>query len=115
MINLSRQVLNALEQSSRLEWLEVSGSGAFAMGTVAGMNTRRYHGLLVASLHPPVDRRVTLSRLEEQVDGVELGVNAYPGAIHPRGHERLSGASSRRWKMPMASSNLKTRTDRRTV
>ena len=81
----------SLEVLSGLEWLEVSGSGAFAMGTVAGMNTRRYHGLLIASLRPPVDRRVVLSRLEEQVDGIELGVNTYPGAIHPRGHDRLVG------------------------
>ena len=91
MISIPQQDLTALEHSSHLEWLETSGSGAFAMGTVSGMNTRRYHALLVASLQPPVDRRVTLSRLEEQVDGVELGVNAYPAAIHPHGHEHLVG------------------------
>ncbi len=95
MISVPQERLTALEQSSRLEWLEASGSGAFAMGTAAGMNTRRYHAHLVASLKPPVDRCVTLSRLEEQVevDGVryELGVNTYPGVIHPRGHELLTG------------------------
>ena len=95
MISVPEATLTSLEQSSHLEWLETSGSGAFAMGTVAGMNTRRYHALLVCSLNPPVDRCVTLSRLEEQVEvaGVryELGVNTYPGAIHPRGHELLSG------------------------
>jgi glycogen debranching enzyme len=90
MISVPQVTLVALDQSSRLEWLETSGTGAFAMGTVSGMNTRRYHALLVASLKPPVDRRVTLSRLEEQVDGVDLGVNAYPAAIHPHGHEKLT-------------------------
>ena len=37
------------------------------MGTVAGANTRRYHGLLVASLKPPVERMVLLSRVEEEL------------------------------------------------
>src|SRR5579864_4406301 len=79
--------------SSKLEWLETNGTGAFAMGTVAGVNTRRYHGLLVASLHPPVERYVLLSRVEEEalIDGERfaLGVCQYPGVITPRGFERL--------------------------
>jgi predicted glycogen debranching enzyme len=95
MISVPQSTLNALELSSRLEWLETSGNGAFAMGTASGMNTRRYHALLVATLKPPVERCVTLSRLEERVDiggeGFELAVNAYPGVTHPRGHERLVG------------------------
>ena len=49
-------------KSSHLEWLETNGLGSFASGTVSGANTRRYHGLLVASLHPPVDRFVMLSK-----------------------------------------------------
>lgn len=91
MLHLAQSTLRALEESSQLEWLDTSGSGAFAMGTAAGMNTRRYHAHLVAALAPPVNRKVTLSRLEEALDGVELGVNTYPGAIHPRGHEHLTG------------------------
>jgi predicted glycogen debranching enzyme len=75
------------------EWLETNGIGGFASSTVAGMNTRRYHGLLVAATKPPVGRMVLLSRLEETVvwDGrrFELGCNRYPGAIHPRGFENL--------------------------
>ncbi len=77
--------------SSRLEWLETNGTGAFAMGTVAGTNTRRYHGLLVASLRPPVDRHVLLSRLDEVVSEpfVPLASNQYPGTISPQGHAHL--------------------------
>src|SRR3990172_9241040 len=74
-------------RSSRLEWLETNGSGGFAMGTVPGTSTRRYHGRLVAPLRPratgetrprpssapgsslaaePVrERHVLLARLEE--------------------------------------------------
>jgi len=80
-------------RSSHLEWLETNGTGAFAMGTVSGANTRRYHALLVATLRPPVDRVVTLARLEETLLGTEaevpLATNQYPGTLHPRGFERL--------------------------
>ena len=37
----------------RREWLLTNGLGGFAMGTLAGVNTRRYHGLLVAATRPP--------------------------------------------------------------
>ncbi len=73
----------------RREWLEANGTGAFAMGTVEGINTRRYHGLLVASLQPPVDRYVLLSRVEEEVNGSALGACQYPGTITPRGFDLL--------------------------
>jgi predicted glycogen debranching enzyme len=81
------------ERASHLEWLETNHTGGFAMGTVAGVNTRRYHGLLVAALDPPGGRYSILSRVEEQVsaDGriFELATAQYPGAVHPRGFELL--------------------------
>lgn len=81
-----RSTLRDFSRSSKLEWLETNGTGAFAMGTLAGVNTRRYHGLLTASLHPPVDRYVLLSRVEEKVDGIELGTCQYPGVVTPQGY-----------------------------
>ncbi len=84
-------------RSSHLEWLEANATGAFAMGTVAGANTRRYHGLLVAALHPPADRVVTLSRLEETVLGpggeTSLSTNQYPGTLYPSGFRLLHAFS----------------------
>ena len=69
--------------NARIEWLETNGTGAFAMGTAEGLNTRRYHALLVASLNPPVERYVLLSRVEEEVlaDGrsYAIGCCQYPG------------------------------------
>ncbi|HSP70500.1 MAG TPA: amylo-alpha-1,6-glucosidase [Bryobacteraceae bacterium] len=71
------------------EWLETNGTGAFAMGTVAGVNTRRYHALLVASLKPPVERYVVLSRFEEEVVAGDrtfaLGCCQYPGKLVDEG------------------------------
>jgi glycogen debranching enzyme len=89
----TRETCADYKRSSKLEWLETNGSGGFAMGTVAGINTRRYHGILVASLRPPVERYVMLSRLEEEA---HIGDRAYsfsgcqyPGTLVLEGLEFL--------------------------
>jgi glycogen debranching enzyme len=91
---VGRDACRDFARSSKLEWLETNGTGAFAMGTVAGVNTRRYHALLVASLRPPVERHVLLSRVEEEVriDGhwYALGACQYPGVVSPRGFDWLN-------------------------
>ena len=53
------------------EWLVTNGLGGYASGTVAGPNTRRYHGLLVAALRPPVRRVVLLAELHASVIGLD--------------------------------------------
>jgi predicted glycogen debranching enzyme len=79
-----------LDAASRREWLETNGLGGYASSTVCGLNTRRYHGLLVAATKPPVVRMLLLSKLEETltVNGksYELAVNQYPGVVNPQGH-----------------------------
>lgn len=93
MITFDEDVCKQLDQALRREWLETNGIGGYSSSTIVGMNTRRYHGLLVASLKPPVDRYVLLSKLEETlvVDGesIDLSVNQYPGTIHPQGYRFL--------------------------
>jgi predicted glycogen debranching enzyme len=63
------------------------------MGTVAGVASRRYHGLLVAALRPPGERQLLLSKLHEAlvVDGAQHPLHAtqYPGTVHPRGLEAI--------------------------
>ncbi len=49
------------------EWLLTNGTGGYAMGTAAGCNTSRYHGLLVAATRPPVARLMVLSQMWEQL------------------------------------------------
>jgi len=68
--------------------------GGFACGTVSGANTRRYHGLLVAALRPPVERTVMVSKIDIAVrylgERIELGTNEYAdGTIAPRGYQHL--------------------------
>jgi len=75
------------------EWLAVNGIGGYACSTVPGLDTRKYHGLLVAAMAPPVRRMVLLSRVEETLwcDGQRfaLDCNEYPGVIYPQGHRHL--------------------------
>src|SRR5687767_5593325 len=52
---------------ARKEWLHTNGAGAYASSTLAGMHTRRYHGLLVAALDPPRGRHVILSHVDATV------------------------------------------------
>ncbi len=93
MIRFDQRVYGNLDAALHREWLETNGLGGFASSTIAGLNTRRYHGLLVAAAQPPVGRMVLLSKLEETVtvDGepFELSANEYPETIHPRGFEFL--------------------------
>jgi len=51
----------------RREWLVTNGLGGYASGTVAGVVTRRYHGVLIASLPAPLGRMVMLNHLLERV------------------------------------------------
>ena len=79
--------------SSR-EWLVTNGIGGYASSSLCGANTRRYHGLLVASFHPPTDRRVLVSKIEEQIEADDgyfsLSSNVYPGVIHPQGYQWIT-------------------------
>jgi predicted glycogen debranching enzyme len=54
-----------VEQAIQREWLVTNGLGGYASGTLAGVNTRRYHGLLMAALRPPVLRVLLLAGLED--------------------------------------------------
>ena len=65
MSQFDESVCRNLDVASRREWLETNGIGGFASSTITGLNTRRYHGLLVAATKPPVGRMVLLSKLEE--------------------------------------------------
>lgn len=79
--------------ASSREWLETNGLGGYASATATGMNTRRYHGLLVTATKPSAGRIVLLSKLEETLllgeQRIDLSTNQFPDAIHPKGFELL--------------------------
>jgi len=95
MIRFNQDICANLDEALSREWLETNGLGGFASSTIAGLNTRRYHGLLVAATKPPVGRILLLSKIEEAliVDGrrYELSANQYPGVVHPQGYKYQTG------------------------
>lgn len=72
------------------EWIVTNGLGGYASSTIIGANTRRYHGILIASINPPTERKMFVSKVEEKIllDGHEfkLSTNEYPGTVYPEGY-----------------------------
>jgi predicted glycogen debranching enzyme len=64
-LDFGRELCSDLAAAEQREWLVTNGLGGYASGTVAGVLTRRYHGLLVAALQPPVRRTLLLTKLDE--------------------------------------------------
>jgi predicted glycogen debranching enzyme len=93
MIALGRKDLQDLESALEREWLETNGLGGYASSTVLGINTRKYHGLLVAALRPPVDRVLLVSRVDEALivgdSRFELAASEYQDTVHPDGFRYL--------------------------
>ena len=94
MISFGENICTDFSEALSREWLETNGIGGFASSTVSGANSRRYHGLLVAAVQPPVGRAVLLSKFEEvlTVNGetFQLSANQYPGAVFPQGYKFLT-------------------------
>ena len=94
MLCFGRDLCSDPRFSAKREWLVTNGLGGYASGTVAGVLTRRYHGLLIAALQPPVGRTLLLTKLDETAtyDG-----RAYPlfanrwrdGELEPEGYQHL--------------------------
>ena len=94
MIRLGPQLCGSLDEAARREWLVTDGVGGYAMGTVAGLRTRRYHGLLVVAVGGPADRMLGLVALEPVLvvgdTRHRLGVDEWSGGVvDPRGNELL--------------------------
>ena len=103
LVQFGREITRDVNAAASREWLCTNGLGGFASGTVAGLLTRRYHGLLVAALTPPVGRTVVVAKLDEAIayagTRVELATNRWAdGTVAPDGYRhierfRLDGTS----------------------
>src|SRR5215472_4318292 len=90
-IEFGRDICGSLEIAEKREWLVTNGIGGYASGTVSGNLTRRYHGLILAALKPPVGRTQLIAKLEETAnyDGFDwsLATNRWAsGAVEPKGY-----------------------------
>jgi len=94
-MRFGRQVCGDLDAASSREWLVTDGTGGFAMGTVGGLRTRRYHGLLVVATEPPGNRMLGLAALDPVLvigdARHRLAVHEWAGgSIDPSGNVHLA-------------------------
>lgn len=93
-IGFGREICGNLDTAGSREWLVTNGIGGYASGTIAGLLTRRYHGLLIAALQPPLGRTLMLTKLEEIVhyhqQVYSLGTNRWTGGnVDPEGYKHI--------------------------
>jgi len=94
VVRLGRDLCGDLAQAERREWWLTNGRGSYAAGTVAGSLTRRYHGLLTATLAPPLGRFLVLDKADPVlIDGDRrwpLFTNRWAGGtVEPAGHRHI--------------------------
>ena len=93
IITFPKEALSRFGEVIEKEWLIANGLGSYASSSVAGINTRKYHGLFVAALDPPGNRTVCLSKLDEDIymgnDVYRLGSNEFHNVIYPEGYKLL--------------------------
>jgi predicted glycogen debranching enzyme len=96
------------------EWLEADGLGGFAMGTVSGVRTRRYHALLLTATTPPTGRMVLVNGFDAWIETASgryaissqryagSSSSSNPGAeangvVHPDGVSRIESFTADPW------------------
>ncbi|MCI5493757.1 MAG: amylo-alpha-1,6-glucosidase [Lachnospiraceae bacterium] len=67
-------VLSNFPEAIKREWVLTNGIGGYAGSSIIGAHTRKHHGYLIASLHPPVERYVVFSKVNECI---RQGADAY--------------------------------------
>ena len=93
-ITMGRDLCGDLHTAATREWLVTNGIGGYACGTVAGVLTRRYHGLLVAALKPPLQRTLLVTKLDEVVHtragSFAIATNRWAdGTVEPMGYRHI--------------------------
>ena len=117
VVKFGSEICGSLEVGSEREWLVTNGLGGFACGTVTGLLTRRYHGLLIAAV-PERGRVLLVSKAEEilRYAGHEYALSANrwsSGVVEPQGFRfieqfRLAGSVSV-WTFACADAILEKR------
>lgn len=117
-IVFGRAICGDWEASRRREWLVTNGIGGFACGTLSGVLTRRYHGLLVAALQPPLGRTLLVAKLDPVAHFAgrryPLMTNAFvDGTVDPQGYLHLESFRLEGlipvWRFALADARLEQR------
>lgn len=94
VVAFGRNICNDFAAASSREWLVTNGIGGYASGTIAGCATRRYHGVLLAALKPPVGRAQLVAAFDEIIsyagENYELATHVWAsGAVAPQGFHSI--------------------------
>ncbi len=117
-IEFGREICGDLSSAEPREWLVTNGIGGYASGTVAGLLTRRYHGLLIAALQPPLGRTLLLAKLDETVgyDNLTYALHTNrwaDGGVEPHGYRQIESfaldGTIPTWKFACADALLEKR------
>ncbi|MEM9137497.1 MAG: glycogen debranching enzyme N-terminal domain-containing protein, partial [Cyanobacteria bacterium P01_F01_bin.42] len=117
-IQFGREICGDLHASNAREWLVTNGIGGYAAGTVSGVLTRCYHGLLIAALRPPLERTLLLSKLDETVayggQTFAIASNRWTsGSVAPEGYRLIESFQLQggipRWTYACADALLEKR------
>lgn len=69
---IGRDILGDYDLGTNREYLITNGNGSFSSGSINGNLARSYHGILIKSFDIPLDRKMTLHKIEENFDGINL-------------------------------------------
>ncbi len=117
-IEFGREICGHLDIAESREWLVTNGIGGYASGTVAGLLTRRYQGLLVAALQPPLGRTLLLTKLDEMVLYGDRSYSLHSdrwadGIVSPHGYQHIERFSLEGtvplWRFAVADALLEKR------
>ncbi len=94
-LNFDKEELVNLEYSLQREFLRTNRAGAYSSSTLAGCNTRKYHGMLIVQLDElDGGKHLLLASLDESIiqhdAQFNLGIHKYPGEFYePKGHKYI--------------------------
>ena len=117
-IQFGREICGNLQTAESREWLITNSIGGYASGTVAGLLTRCYHGLLVAALKPPLGRTLLLSQFVETIhyNGRSHLLSTHrwaDGSVSPAGYQQIEQFSLKGttpvWQFAFSDARLEKR------
>lgn len=90
---LGKSYFKTFKEGITREWVITNGLGSYAGSSIIGANTRKHHGLLIASLHAPVKRYLLLSKINECLtvndQDYSFYTNQFPGDKNEEGQRYL--------------------------
>ena len=118
VLDFGREICCNLDSAESREWLVTNGIGGYASGTIANLLTRRYHGLLVAALKPPLGRTLMLAKLDETAVYADRAYPLYTNrwadsTIEPHGYKYVESfhleGTTPVWRFALADAILEKR------